>query len=338
MANEFAGFEVFEGPEDGTQIVYGVNVLRVDAEVEADPAGLCVEQLVERYREMLGLPAAVTVFVDGVKFAPSDTIPEAARRIELVKPSGVKGVCLDQIEKIELADEDAVRVAVVRRDTIEYQATEEMGVMSANLIPRVDLGDLFVITADAEGEAKVGRMITKATRCEDRAEAVMIRRADSSLTINDVLSGMSDRPVEIRLDGEVLPDGRCQPLEAGDELIVVLPGETSQEPYERWAWWMWDNAVGAYWSAKIEHETAVAYRAEELVQMNWARIRVVGAHAGVKLAGLGRTRETIESDILESEFEEFPSRDDFIRSWLVAEAPEALDYDGYEVEPYEPEA
>jgi len=318
----FAGFEEFE-VEGGTTLVYGVNVLRVDAEVKADPGEICVQELVAQYREILGLPAEVVVFVDGQKYAPSDRIPAAARRIELVKPAGTKGAtCLEQTEKIPLSDKDAVTIVIARRDTVAYQATEEVGTMSESLISQVDLGeDLFVIAVAAGGTAAIGRMVTRAVRHPLRVEATARRRA-GELSINDVLMALAETPVEVQLNGTPQPEGFCTELQPGDELIIVLSGETRQESFASWAAEMRAAARGAYWAAEIDRDSAVETRRAQLEEMSWWDLRVLGRIRGVKLAGLGRTADAIRADILQAEFPELPSEEEFVAAWLAEHAPE----------------
>lgn len=327
MSNEsiFAGFEEFESEVSGTQIVYGVNVIRVDAEVTADAESGTVAELVERYRTVLNLPKDVVVFVDGVRFTPEAVIPPEARRIEIVRPAGRKGgLCLEQTPKIELADEDACYITIARRDKVEYKATEEVGEMSESLIPEVDLGNLFVIAVSPDGTATIGKTVTRVTRHPLRTEASVRRRA-GELTINDILMAIGESPVEVQLNGEELPDGRCRVLEPGDELVIILPGETRQESFETWAAEMRAAARAAYDEACADREAAVETRKAQLEEMSWWDLRVLGRIRGVKLSGLGRTADAIRADILKAEFPELPPEEEFVATWLVEHAPEALE-------------
>lgn len=326
MANDvFLEFEQFEQVEDGTTIVYGVNVLRVDAEVEADPSGMCVQQLVEKYREMLALPQDVVVFVDGEKYAPSDYIPAAARRIEILKPAGTKGTT----DRIELEPEDAAKIIIVRQDTIEYVAMVLDGAMSEDLLPFADFDGGREVLRVEGGQAYIGHPETKATRTEFRTEAKMTRRTGSGLTINDIISALSARYerslVEMRLNGEALPDGTCQELAAGDELAIVLSGETRDESFEGWAAEQRNQAGWAHYAEGYDRDASIPARAEELVALNWAQLRILGAKHGVKLAGKGRNADAIRADILAAEFPELPPEDEFVSAWLATNAPEALE-------------
>ena len=319
MSNDaFSGFERFDGfdgPEDGTKIVYGVNVLRVDATVTADPGGMCVQQLVEHYRQVFDLPAEVVVFVDGVKLS-SDTIPAGAGRVEIVKPAGRK-------QRIDLADEDAFRVLVVRQDTVEYTTEVVDGEVPAALVT--------YITTLAAGRrldgARVVHTEIRATRAKTRVEAEMTRRRAGGLTINDMLAGLKETPVEVCLNGKKL-DGHCQTPEAGDNLVVILPGETRQESFGKWAADQRQEAFGAYWAAEIERDAAIEVRLQDLMAMNWAELKVLGTRLGVKVAGLGRTADAIQADILLEEFPELPS--EFVEKWLTENAPEAVGDDGWD--------
>ena len=73
----FTDFDDFDipDPDGGTELVYGVNVIQVEACVRTSETAETVGAMVEKYREQLGIPTDAVVFIDGEKMEAYDAIP-----------------------------------------------------------------------------------------------------------------------------------------------------------------------------------------------------------------------------------------------------------------------
>jgi len=287
----FEGFEAVEELDgnNAVQLVYGVNVLRVDAEVKASRTGT-VGQMVAAYREQLGLPQNVVVFVDGVKLESSATIPADARRIDVVKPAGEKGS--SDLPIIPLTDEEAIVVELYARDITFVWETriEELGTMSDALLDVIALpAGVEVIGAltEEEGQVVIGRL-----HRERVAEHVTMRqlahaRRRPPLSLNDLWSGASQEVLETLINEEVVSD--CCDLAAGWEVVLVVDGQHVAVDLEDWTAHMQAQARAAYQDAIWAQDLAMSARQAELEAMGFFAIRKVGKEAGIRVAGLGRT-------------------------------------------------
>lgn len=324
MGSIFDDFDSVELPEGSREIVYGVNVLQEQARVATVETGT-VAELVKKYRQQLGLPAEVVVFVDGVKLSSCDTIPSDAHRIELIKPAGTKGA------DIPFAQSDAVKIVIAREDTAELVVRHpiqegKISLSLENMLPEMGMeilsrGRNYLTIGYFETEVKV-------TRSNLRPIATMVRRLqggfseNSELTLNTVIAGESESPLRIELNGETFTG--CRELVAGETLVIVLPGEASQEDFEAWAADQRQNADGAVISAHIDRDDAIEKRMAKLMAMNWAELRIAAAKLDVKAAGAGRTADAVRADIL---LKEFPEVDEakVYNAYLAEFAPELLD-------------
>jgi len=233
----FKGFETIDGVDnDAVQLVYGVNVIRVDATATVARTAT-IGELVEDYRERLALPADAVVFVDGVQMRLDDDLPADCRRVEVVKPAGVKGA-----GDIPLTADDAARVEVVRRDQIV--------VVAGRTTEYVEIG-------------------------------AATRRADGTVTLNDVVGGAD----EAYVNGG--GDWACRALEPGDHIVVVIPGETREITLAEWTSAEAHAAEGAM----------VAYE-EELDELPFADLRARARNVGIAASGAGRTRAAITADLV----------------------------------------
>lgn len=298
----FAGFEEVAEMQGGTQLVYGVNVLQIEAEVQTQTQGLTVSELVERYRKALNLPADVVVFVDGVKYDMGATVPPAAERIEIVKPAGVKGSDFSETLTIPLMDEDSAEIVIAAEDTVLCQVAQAhpRGKMEFSLLDRVDLRGMEVLSVSRR-YAVVGYrdMNLRATRKHLRPVARISRRVVGGVAKTKSLDGAIVAKVLDALRMEFNEEPSARVLHAGDILRVVVGGE------------------------RITVDcTAIARRAAEIAELGWTRLRLLGAKRGVKVAGKGRTSDAIRSDLLRAEFPEIlgDAEDAFVMTWLYPES------------------
>lgn len=331
----FTAFEVPSAPKGSLQVVYGLSVDTVQVVGEAtaaNPEGLTPAALAAKLAARFNMPTSgLRVFVDGREVDFGAPIPTGAKTLEFRQPSGEKG---SNPVILPLEDETAVTIVVARQDTVRYvQVREELkGEVSLGLVGVLDLGKMEVLAEGSE-YATVGYRIpdVKATRTSLRLESQVRRHPGgeipgasstvSVIVINDIVSG--ERPIAVRLDGEVLTDGTCHELVAGDRLEVILPGETTESDYGTWASEQRQAAEGAVWAAEIDRDEAVEKRAKELEAMSWIGLRIAGRKAGVKISGLGRNAEAIRADILAREF---PAVDEEAvrKAYLAENAPELL--------------
>jgi hypothetical protein len=335
----FADFEaVALLPADAAEIVYGVNVLQIEASVRTIETGT-VAELVEKYRAQLGLPNDVVVFVDGVKLGAADSIPADARRIEIVKPSGEKGAqLLSATPKIPLDRKDAILIRILRLDTVNYTAarTELYGAMSEDLALYVTLKDGAEAIEREGGQIYIGRRITetKATRFFVSEFAQEWRRVQGGVALVDKLSIKKVRAsyptaLEFHLNFAICPPNlhNIYPdLNAGDVFDVVISGETRTADFGEWVKAQRELAESRYHNDfLIKRHNKRAYRIQDLEKMSWIKLRLTAAKAGVKVAGLGRTAKKIIDDLIAVEFPEPIGEAEFIASWLKENAPEVLE-------------
>jgi hypothetical protein len=324
----FAGFESSEDEtSSGTQLVYGVNVLRVEAEASVTPSGKTAAELVAQYREVLGLPTEVAVFVDGVKWESDRQVPATAQRIEIIKPAGKKGaVYLDQLPQIGLADEDAVLIQIYRADTLRYEELHEepKGQISASLLGLIGLNGYEVLGRDGDSITIGARsMETKHTRRVLRLEAQTRRRA-GELWINDIRAGLKERPVAIFYNGEQIGNTVCELLVPGDKLVVILTGREVAAEYSVWLEEMRDHAHEAYVQAVVEREHQLAEFSAELERSGFVALRKFASEKGLNAWGKGRTGPVLRTELLAQEFPELPDEETFVSAWLNEHAPDAL--------------
>lgn len=331
----FVDFEaVTDLPPDATELVFGVNVFQVEAEVKASPQGMTTEGLVAKYLAGLNLPADVVVYVDGKRHAMTDAVPATAKRVELIKPSGEKGASLSTTPTIALEDKDSVRIRVLRRDTVHYTTIVEefLGEMDRVLLTHVELKGLEVLTW-GNTLVRVGRRstVTKVTRNGYAVVSDIRRRATGGvaqtrpLSINDLRGEYSDA-VEFRLNGEKCADGYYRDLAAGDVIEVYLTGETRTDDFESWKAWVTLLATMAYTAVSDQHHKEFTARRTELQAEPWVSIRTLAKNTwAIVTGGRGRTKEALIEEILEKEFPEIPAEDEFVKAWLAEHAPEVLE-------------
>lgn len=325
----FEGFETVTLPAGATEVVFGVNVFQVQASVLTAETGT-VAELIEKYRSQLGLPEGVEVFVDGVKLSSDARIPKDCQRVEIMKPAGTKGNGNLPVPNLPLADKDAVMIVITREDTTEYIRWILDGAIDRDVMPFVNLDSGRKSLKFEDGKYYIGHPVVAATRKSLRSpETVMYRRVaggiapTAPLTVNTVRDMQTERVVRTILNGETFTG--CRRLEAGETLIVVLPGKTSQGDFAQWAVDQQMYADGAVQAAYIEQDIKMEPRKAKLEAMNGLRLRAIAVKSGVKAAGKGRTSTAIIVDLLNKEFPE-PDGQVIKNAWLEENAPEVLAY------------
>lgn len=321
MTDIFAGFEeVQDMPQGAVVLAYGVNVIRIDAEVTT-PRTETVGGLMEQYRSKIGIPADAVIFIDGVKVGAADRIPASASRIEIVKPAGEKG---SNTPIIPLEDEAACTVEVYARIAVKVvrRWIEEIGSMSAALLDIVTLPEGAVVNRDGETAiVALAKTETVAERSILRQTAAIRRRLPFSL--NEAWVAWPGHE-ETLVNDE--PTSECRQLEAGDRLTIVVAGGEEEVPFDEWASqmhaqanWQWNEAMEA------EHE-AIRRRQAELEAMSFLSVRAAAKAAGIPASGVGRTREVLVEAILAAMFAT-ADRQSWIGAWLEKHAPEAIGWE-----------
>lgn len=285
----FEGFESFQEVTDGLQVVYGVNILRVDAEMKTQNPGT-VGELIECFGAQMGIPTNARIFIDGRQASMNDRIPGDAKRIEIVKASGEKGN--GQLTVIPLAAADAVAIEVIARDTEVAigERIEKVGTMSANLLGLVTLPGGVEVIAESGAEVVLGRRHREVveTRHSYRQLAVIRRRAPVSM--EEALAGLN--PIETR--GSLAAGQKFQVIISGEtrKITVAAPAPTApQSPAQQLP--SPENV-----DSDEEFDESEPDRAAELAAMPFRELIELAKSLGIKATGRGRNRKAVEADIL----------------------------------------
>jgi|GEM_PF-4758732 len=318
MSNIFDGFEaVSDLPADAVVLAYGVNVIRIDAEVHA-PRTETVGGLIEQYRSKLSLPSDCVVFIDGVKVGNGAAIPVGACRIEVIKPAGEKG-CENSTPIIPLDGEDACTIEVYARTAVRIVRNwvEEVGRMAASLLPVVTLPETAIVNRDGEevivSLAQTEAIVNRSVLCQ----VASIRRR-LPYTLSEAWASWP--AIESLLNDEQMDEG-CQ-LEAGDRLTIVVAGGEEQVDFEVWASQMHAQANSAYDLAMAAEYEVYARRQAELEGTSFLALRSIAKAAGIAAVGAGRTRAVLTEAVLTAEFAT-GDRQAWVAGWLQSHAPEA---------------
>lgn len=324
MNDIFAGFEeVQDLPEGVVVLAYGVNVIRIDAEVTT-PRTETVDELVAQYREKLDLPANAVVFIDGQKVNGSAVIPANAARIEIVKPAGEKG---SDAPIIPLEDEASCTIEVYVRIAMKVirRTIEEIGRMSAALLEVVELPETAIVDRDGEDAIiSLARTETVAERTALRQTASIRRRLPQ--TINEIWAAWPGHAETFLNDEEV--DG-CTELGAGDRLTLIVTGGEEEVSFDDWAAEMHAQAASAYHTAAMAADQLAFERRRALEAISFLALRSAAKAARVVAWGLGRTKDVLVEEILAAEFAT-ANRQAWIEGWLSSHAPEAIGWEAPE--------
>lgn len=328
----FAGFSEAPLPEGAMKLQYGLStqVIQIEAEATVAPdTGVTPRQLAEKYARMFNMPTdGLVVYADGVEISFGEPIPTTARVLEFRQPSGEKGsgrlVRVFGDPKMVPLGEHTVTVCVYRRDTVNFTAvrTELYGAMGMGLEPWVSLKEGVEVLHRQDGQIYIGRRITetKATRPVFVFEVEMTRTA-GKYDLGDVFKAFPG--AEVRVNGKVPAEDRLEP---GDLVEIVVPGETRTADFEAWTAEMRQLAIGHWGEALENRANSIAVRRAELESEPWATIRSIAKNTWeILTGGKGRTKETLIDEILEKEFVWAKSQDEFVRQWLVENAPEVLE-------------
>jgi hypothetical protein len=331
MSGIFDGMQAFGQEEsEGVVVQYGMSktVVQVEAEATMQPAeGINPVALARQLAPRFNMPSqGLVLFVDGneVPFREDMLIPTTARRVEFRMPGTEKGA-YDML--IELDPTDGAQVTVVREETVIYleRVEEPLGNMELTLVSIVTLPEGVEVIDHGRQYAIIGRVtyepratrrhIKQVMRWLQRTEGGMFESAARS--VNDFVNWQE--AVGVILNGEEINSDACRDLVTGDELLIVLPGETHEADFDEWAAAMRTTAQQWAVGAEAALECEIAARREELDAMSWLQLQRLAKGMGGGLTRAGKTQAILGH--------EFPlaDREGAIREYLEERAPELLD-------------